>query len=100
MAWFTRSNVALRKALLKYFPFLETVRVIETYTHASGDSTEAEVVSVKKFSDGHHTWTTLAKSANTVEAGWKSLLDGYEWRIYTENLKLSRMGGNPRLSRR
>ncbi|HUY28925.1 MAG TPA: alpha-isopropylmalate synthase regulatory domain-containing protein [Candidatus Binataceae bacterium] len=93
-------DVALRKALLKYFPFLETVRVIETYTHASGDSTEAEVVSVKKFSDGHHTWTTLAKSANTVEAGWKSLLDGYEWRIYTENLKLQRMGGNPRLSRR
>ncbi len=93
-------DVALRKALLKYFPFLETVRVIETYTHASGDSTEAEVVSVKKFSDGHHAWTTLAKSANTVEAGWKSLLDGYEWRIYTENLKLARMGGNPRLSRR
>ncbi|MDB5107707.1 MAG: 2-isopropylmalate synthase/homocitrate synthase family protein [Candidatus Binatus sp.] len=93
-------DVALRKALLKYFPFLETVRVTETYTHASGDSTEAEVVSVKKFSDGHLTWTTLAKSANTVEAGWRSLLDGYEWRIYTESLKLSRMSGNPRLSRR
>src|SRR6266851_1701149 len=53
-------DVALRKALLKYFPFLETVRVTETYTHASGDSTEAEVVSVKKFSDGHSTWTTMA----------------------------------------
>lgn len=93
-------DVALRKALLKYFPFLETVRVTETYTHASGDSTEAEVVSVKKFSDGHLSWTTLAKSANTVEAGWKSLLDGYEWRIYTESIKLRRLNANPRLSRR
>lgn len=93
-------DVALRKALLKYFPFLETVRVTETYTHATGDSTEAEVVSVKKFSDGHHAWTTLAKSANTVEAGWKSLLDGYEWRIYTESVKLRRLTANPKLSRR
>lgn len=93
-------DVALRKALLKYFPFLESVRVAETYTHASGDSTEAEVVSVKKFSDGHLQWTTMAKSTNTVEAGWRSLLDGYEWRIYTENIKLRRTGANPRLSRR
>lgn len=93
-------DVALRKALLKYFPYLESVRVGETYTHASGNSTEAEVVSVKKFTDGNLQWTTLAKSANTVEAGWRSLLDGYEWRIYTENLKLQRMGSNPRLSRR
>jgi len=93
-------DVALRKALLKYFPFLESVRVAETYTHASGDSTEAEVVSVKKFSDGHLQWTTRAKSANTVEAGWRSMLDGYEWRIYTENIKLRRSGANPRLSRR
>ncbi len=93
-------DLALRKALLKYFPFLEAVRVTETYTHASGESTEAEVMSIKKFSDGQSTWATLAKSANTVEAGWKSLLDGYEWRIYSERLKLARAGGNPRLSRR
>ncbi|MGH7813444.1 MAG: alpha-isopropylmalate synthase regulatory domain-containing protein [Candidatus Binataceae bacterium] len=93
-------DVALRKALLKYFPFLESVRVTETYTHASGESTEAEVVSVKKFTDGNTAWSTLAKSANTVEAGWRSLLDGYEWRIYTESVRLRRMGGDPRLSRR
>jgi len=93
-------DVALRKALLKYFPFLEAVRVTETYTHATGDSTEAEVVSVKKFSDGHQAWTTLAKSANTVEAGWKSLLDGYEWRIYMESLKLRKLTANPKFSSR
>lgn len=93
-------DLALRKALLKYFPFLEAVRVIETYMHASGESTEAEVMSVKKFSDGQATWTTLAKSANTAEAGWQSLVDGYEWRINLENNRQRRMAANPRLSRR
>jgi len=93
-------DLALRKALLKYFPFLAAVRVTETYTHGSGESTEAEVMSIKKFSDGDSTWATLAKSANTVEAGWKSLLDGYEWRIHSERLRLSHAAHNPRLSRR
>ncbi len=92
-------DLALRKALLKYFPFLEAVRVTETYTHASGESTEAEVVSIKKFSDGQNAWTTLAKSVNTVEAGWKSLLDGYEWRIHNQKLKMMRPN-RPRVSQR
>ena len=89
-------DLALRKALLKYFPFLEAVRVIETYMHVSGESTEAEVMSVKKFSDGRNAWTTLAKSANTAEAGWQSLVDGYEWRIDLERNKLRRTAANPR----
>ena len=92
--------MALRKALLKYFPVLASVKVTETYTHGSGESTEAEVVSVKKFSDGRSTWTTMAKSANTVEAGWNSLVDGYEWRINAENFRTKRMLDNPRLSSR
>ncbi|MBF6567951.1 MAG: hypothetical protein IVW54_03635 [Candidatus Binataceae bacterium] len=93
-------DMALRIALLKYFPYLESVRVTETYTHAAGESTEAEVLSVKKFSDGEQSWTTLAKSSNSVEAGWKSLVDGYEWRINLENLKHKRGTTNPRISRR
>ena len=93
-------DLALRKALHKYFPLVESIRVTETYTHGSGESTEAEVISVKKFSDGQQSWTTLAKSSDAVEAGWKSLVDGYEWRIYTENLKVRRAAQNPRLSRR
>jgi len=91
---------ALRKALLKHFPFLEAVRVTETYAHASGESTEAEVMSVKKFSDGRLNWTTLAKSTNLVEAGWLSLVDGYEWRIVQERIRQRRQISNPRLSRR
>ena len=93
-------DTALRKALMKYFPFLDSVRVTETYMHASGESTEAEVMSVKKFSDGHMVWATLAKSTNSVEAGWKSLVDGYEWRIIHETARRRRQSDNPKLSRR
>jgi 2-isopropylmalate synthase len=93
-------DLALRKALLKHFPYLEDVRVTETYSHASGESTEAEVMAVKKFSDGHSTWTTLAKSANSVEAGWKSLVDGYEWRIVQETTRRRRQTDDPRVLRR
>lgn len=91
---------ALRKALLKNFPYLESVRVTETYLHASGESTEAEVISIKKFSDGRSSWTTLAKSTNSVEAGWRSLVDGYEWRISKEIMKHRRAQEDPRHSRR
>ena len=55
---------------------------------------------MKKFSDGTQSWTTMAKSSDAVEAGWKSLIDGYEWRIYTETQKTRRAAENPRLSRR
>ena len=93
-------DTALRKALLKYFPSVASIKVTETYTHGSGESTEAEVISVKKFSDGTQSWTTMAKSPDAVQASWKSLVDGYEWRIYNEMLKARRAAENPRVSRR
>jgi 2-isopropylmalate synthase len=93
-------DVALRKALLKFFPFLENVKVTETYAHATGESTEADVIAVNKFSDGQLTWTTLAKSANTIEARWQSLVDGYEWRIMREHNRLHRMSRIPENAKR
>jgi len=93
-------DLALRKALLKYFPFLEKVHATETYTHASGESTEAEVMSIKKFSDGNRAWTTVAKSVNSVEAGWGSLVDGYEWYIHIYRLDKKSRSNNPRPAQR
>lgn len=93
-------DVALRKALLKHFPYLADVKVTETYAHATGESTEADVIAVNKFSDGSLTWTTLAKSANTIEARWQSLVDGYEWRIMRENNRLRRMSRIPEHAKR
>lgn len=91
---------ALRKALLKYFSYLSEVRVTETYAHATGESTEADVITVNKFTDGRLSWTTLARSGNTIEAGWKSLVEGYEWRIWRENLRQREMARNPKYGQR
>ena len=74
-------DLALRKALLKYFPFLESVRVIETYMHASGESTDAEVMWIGISPTARASGPRSPDPANTAEAGWQSLVDGYEWRM-------------------
>jgi len=80
-------DLALRKVLIRHFPPIASVRVTESYTHGSGEGTEAEVISVKKFTDGKKQWSTLRKSADIIEAGWLSLVDGYEWKIWIERRK-------------
>ncbi len=80
-------DLALRKVLTRHFPSIASIRVTESYTHGSGEGTEAEVISVKKFTDGKKEWSTLRKSTDIVEAGWLSLLDGYEWKIWMEKRK-------------
>lgn len=80
-------DLALRKVLVRHFPYIASVRVTESYTHGSGEGTDAEVISVKKFTDGREIWSTLRKSPDIVEAGWLSLLDGYEWKIAVETKK-------------
>ncbi len=77
---------ALQRVLIKHFPFLEGVRVMESYTHRGGEGTAAEVVSVQKFSDGHHQWSTMRKSRDLLASAWMALVDGYEW-IITNSLR-------------
>jgi 2-isopropylmalate synthase len=78
-------DLALRKVLVRHFPAIASVRVTESYTHGSGEGTEAEVMSVKKFTDGKMQWATMRRSTDIVEAGWLGLLDGYEWKIWVES---------------
>lgn len=77
---------ALQRVLSKHFPFLEGVRVMESYTHRGGEGTAAEVVSVQKFSDGHHQWSTMRTSRDLLASAWMALVDGYEW-IVTNSLR-------------
>ncbi len=77
---------ALQRVLSKHFPFLEGVRVMESYTHRGGEGTAAEVVSVQKFSDGRHQWSTMRTSRDLLASAWMALVDGYEW-IVTNSLR-------------
>ena len=77
---------ALQRVLMKNFPFIESVRVMESYTHRGGEGTAAEVVTVQKFSDGRNQWSTMSKSQDLLASAWTALVDGYEW-IITNNLR-------------
>jgi 2-isopropylmalate synthase len=74
-------DMALRRVLIKHFPFVEGVQVMESYTHRGGEGTAAEVVSIQKFSDGRHQWSTMRKSRDLLASAWLALVDGYEWII-------------------
>jgi 2-isopropylmalate synthase len=74
-------DLALRRVLIKHFPFVEGVQVMESYTHRGGEGTAAEVVSIQKFSDGRHQWSTMRKSRDLLASAWMALVDGYEWVI-------------------
>jgi 2-isopropylmalate synthase len=74
-------DLALRRVLVKHFPFLESVRVTESYTHRGGEGTAAEVVSIQKFTDGRQQWSTMRKSRDLLASAWLALVDGYEWII-------------------
>jgi 2-isopropylmalate synthase len=78
---------ALQRVLIPHFPFLEGVRVMESYTHRGGEGTAAEVVSVQKFSDGRYQWSTMRKSRDLLASAWLALVDGYEWIITNQSRK-------------
>ena len=77
-------DTALQHVLIKHFPFLEGVQVMESYTHRGGEGTAAEVVSIQKFSDGRRQWSTMRKSRDLLASAWLTLVDGYEWIITME----------------
>jgi LeuA allosteric (dimerisation) domain len=79
-------DLALRGVLIKHFPFIESVQVMESYTHRGGEGTAAEVVSIKKFSDGRRRWSTMRKSHDLLASAWMALVDGYEW-VVSMNLQ-------------
>jgi hypothetical protein len=74
-------DLALQRVLIKHFPFVEGVQVMESYTHRGGEGTAAEVVSVQKFSDGRRQWSSMRKSRDLLASAWLALVDGYEWAI-------------------
>lgn len=80
-------DVALRRVLITHFPFVEGVRVMESYIHRGGEGTAAEVVSIQKFSDGKRQWSTMRKSHDLLTSAWMALVDGYEWAIVNSQQK-------------
>ena len=80
---------ALRKALLKFYPVLSTVFLVDYKVRAlSGKDGAASVTRVlMESSDGHRTWETVGVSENILEASWQALVDSIDYKLLLEEEK-------------
>ena len=72
---------ALRKALLRFYPKLSAVRLVDYKVRILEESTgtESQVRVLIESSDGIEQWRTVGSSANIIEASWLALADGLEY---------------------
>ncbi|MGH9639538.1 MAG: alpha-isopropylmalate synthase regulatory domain-containing protein, partial [Bryobacteraceae bacterium] len=80
---------ALRKALLPYYPNLETMRLVDYKVRVleGGAGTGARVRVLIESADDKRRWGTVGLSNNVVEASWQALVDSIEYKLHKDNLK-------------
>jgi 2-isopropylmalate synthase len=80
---------ALRKALLKFYPALESVSLIDYKVRvlSSMDGTASVTRVLIESSDGKRTWETLGVSENILEASWLALVDSIDYKLLLEEEK-------------
>ncbi len=74
-------DMALRKALLQFYPSLKKVKLVDYRVRILEESTgtESQVRVLIESSDGVNDWHTVGGSTNIIEASWLALADGLEW---------------------
>jgi 2-isopropylmalate synthase len=74
-------DLALRKALLQFYPHLKQVKLIDYKVRILEESTgtESQVRVLIESSDGTEEWRTMGSSTNIIEASWLALADGLEY---------------------
>ncbi|MFA5308637.1 MAG: citramalate synthase [Dehalococcoidales bacterium] len=74
-------DLALRKALLQFYPGLKQVRLVDYKVRILEESTgtESQVRVLIESSDGVDVWHTVGGSTNLIEASWLALADGLEY---------------------
>lgn len=87
---------ALRKALVRLFPSLASVKLedfkVRVLNATAG--TEAKVRVLIESSDGHERWSTIGVSTNIIEASWLALVDSLEYKLMKEHIARGRKGGS------
>ncbi len=74
-------DLALRKALLQFYPSLKQVKLIDYKVRILEESTgtESQVRVLIESSDAENEWHTVGASTNIIEASWLALADGLEY---------------------
>lgn len=74
---------ALRSALVKHFPEIESVTLVDYKVRVvnSSSATGAVVRVLMTSTDGKDTWTTIGVSPDVIEASWSALVDSLEYKL-------------------
>jgi 2-isopropylmalate synthase len=77
---------ALRKALGKFYPEVEQVRLHDYKVRvlSNREGTEAVVRVLVESGDDHGRWGTVGVSHNVIEASWQALVDSMDYKLYKE----------------
>jgi 2-isopropylmalate synthase len=77
---------ALRKALGKFYPDLESMRLVDFKVRVI-DGREGTAARVRVFiesRDNEETWTTIGVSEDIIEASWQALADSFQFKLAKE----------------
>jgi 2-isopropylmalate synthase len=87
---------ALRKALTRFFPVIEQIKLIDYKVRVLGEhnGTKAKVRVLIESSDGEHTWSTVGVSQNIIEASLMALTDAMNYKLFKENTAVSKKMSN------
>ena len=79
-------DTALRKALGKFYPEIEEVRLLDYKVRVlgGGEGSAALVRVLIESGDEHERWGTVGVSLNVIEASWQALVDSFEYKLYKE----------------
>jgi 2-isopropylmalate synthase len=75
---------ALRKALSKFYPEVEEIRLHDYKVRVLG-STEGTAALVRvliESGDAERRWTTVGVSHNVIEASWQALVDSVDYKLH------------------
>ncbi|MFH1852555.1 MAG: citramalate synthase [Candidatus Neomarinimicrobiota bacterium] len=82
-------NNALRKALLRFYPEIEEVKLIDYKVRVLNEKngTESKVRVLIESGDGTGIWSTVGVSQNIIEASWQALRDSLNYKLFRSRRK-------------
>ena len=82
-------DTALRKALLKSYPAIAEVRLVDFKVRIvdSSAGTAAKTRVIIESTDGVDTWGTVGVHDNIIEASWEALVDSVEYKLFKDEQK-------------
>ncbi len=80
---------ALRKALDKFFPQLEAMRLVDFKVRVidGREGTEARVRVLIESRDQVNFWSTIGVSEDIIEASWQALADSFQYKLAADQTK-------------